>query len=77
MDIDLHGKNVYQARITLTAALKRASNAQYRLRIIHGTQGGTALRDLVRTEMNLHPRVKRMEITQNPGETIYVLREYI
>ena len=44
VEIDLHGKNAYQARVTIDAALRRARAGTYRLRIIHGYQGGTVLR---------------------------------
>ena len=50
VEIDLHGKNAYQARVTIDAALRRARAGTYRLRIIHGYQGGTVLRDMVRQE---------------------------
>ena len=46
VEIDLHGKNAYQARVTIDAALRRARAGTYRLRIIHGYQGGTVLRDM-------------------------------
>ena len=38
--LDLHGKNHYQARIALDAALRRADAGVYRLRVIHGWHGG-------------------------------------
>ena len=47
-EIDLHGKNEYQARVTLDAALRRVRPGTYRIRVIHGHHGGTALRELVR-----------------------------
>ena len=34
VEIDLHGKNAYQARVTIDAALRRARAGTYRLRII-------------------------------------------
>ena len=43
-EIDLHGKNEYQARVTLDAALRRVRPGTYRIRVIHGHHGGTALR---------------------------------
>ena len=49
-EIDLHGKNEYQAKVTIDAALRRAKAGTYRLRIIHGYHGGTALRDMIRRE---------------------------
>ena len=47
-EIDLHGKNEYQAKVTIDAALRRAKAGTYRLRLIHGYHGGTALRDMIR-----------------------------
>lgn len=73
VEIDLHGKNVYQARLTIDAALRRARNGTYRLRIIHGYQGGTALRDMVRREYA--GRVARVVILDQ-GRTDLVLREF-
>ncbi len=35
MELDLHGKNAYQARVSIDAALRRASSGVYRLRLIH------------------------------------------
>ena len=40
---DLHGKNTYQAGITVDSLLKRAKSGTYRLRLIHGYHGGTAI----------------------------------
>ena len=73
VEIDLHGKNVYQARLTIDAALRRARNGTYRLRIIHGYQGGTALRYMVRQEYA--GRVARVVILDQ-GRTDLVLREF-
>jgi DNA-nicking Smr family endonuclease len=77
MDIDLHGKNLYQARIAVSSALKHATNADYRIRIIHGYKSGTAIKDMILEEFSNHPRVIRIEKSFNPGETVLVLREYI
>ncbi len=77
MDVDLHGKNLYQARIAVSSALKRATSADYRIRIIHGYRSGTAIKDMILKEFLNHPRVLRVESSFNPGETILVLREYI
>ena len=73
VESDLHGKNVYQARLTIDAALRRARNGTYRLRIIHGYQGGTALRDMVRQEYA--GRVARVVILDQ-GRTDLVLGEF-
>lgn len=75
-EIDIHGLGVYQAKICLNAELKRARGDVYRIRVIHGYHGGTALRELVRKEIAANPRVLRWEAGINPGETDLVLREY-
>ena len=47
IELDVHGMTLYQAQIAIDAALKRAGGT-YRIRVIHGFHGGTALRDMVR-----------------------------
>ncbi len=72
IELDLHGKNAYQARVALDAALRRRGGA-YRIRVIHGENRGTALRDTVREEYAAAPGVLRLEY--GPGYTDLVLRE--
>ena len=74
-EIDLHGKNEYQARVTLDAALRRVRPGTYRIRVIHGHHGGTALRELVRREYGRHPQVLRLEAA-GPGVTGLGLRGF-
>ena len=76
LELDLHGKNTYQAKVALEAALRRAGAGTYRIRIIHGYHGGTVLRDMVLREYGAHPRVKRVEGGFDPGITDLVLREF-
>ncbi len=76
IEVDLHGKNSYQAKVTLDAVLRRASGATYRIRCIHGFHGGTVLRDMIRKEYAEHPRVLRIETGIAPGVTDLILREY-
>lgn len=73
---DLHGKNTYQAKVTVDALLRRAGGGTYRLRLIHGCHGGTALRDFLEAEYRSHPRVKRLLRSPDGGITELVLREY-
>ena len=75
--VDLHGKNTYRAKVTLDALLRRAGGGTYRIRVIHGSHGGTALRDFIRTEYSRHPRVKRLLLSPDGGATELVLREYV
>ena len=44
--LDLHGKNAYQARVALEAALRRRGGA-YRLRVIHGYGHNTRLKEMI------------------------------
>lgn len=74
--IDVHGMTQYQAQVAINAQLRRAPSAVYRLRIIHGYHGGTALRDMIRREYGKNPKVKRIEFGMNQGETDLVLREF-
>lgn len=75
--VDLHGKNTYQAKVRIDALLRRAGNGTYRLRLVHGCHGGTALRDLIRTEYAHHPKVKRLILSSDGGTTELVLREFV
>ena len=48
VELNLHGMNQYQARVAIDSALRRAGKGTYRIRLIHGFHGGTALRDMIR-----------------------------
>lgn len=74
---DLHGKNTYQAKVAIDALLRRAGNGTYRLRLIHGCHGGTALRDFIRSEYARHPKVRRLILSPDGGVTELILREYV
>lgn len=73
--VDLHGKNQYQARAAIDSALRR-SRGVYRLRLIHGCHGGTALRDMIRTVYASHPKVRRLILSPDGGSTELVLRDF-
>ena len=75
VEVDIHGMTRYQAKICLDNQLKKAKKDTYRLRVIHGYQGGTQLRDLVRKEYSRHSKVLRVEIGLNQGSTDLILRE--
>lgn len=75
VELDVHGMTLYQAQIAVDAALRRAGGA-YRIRVIHGYRGGTALRDGIRERYTAHPKVLRVELGLNPGQTDLVLREF-
>lgn len=72
--LDLHGKTCYSGKVSIDAALKR-SRGVYRIRVIHGFNNGTALRDMVRENYENDPKVKRLESISD-GITDLVLREF-
>lgn len=74
-EADIHGMNKHQAKIYVDSLIKRAGRDVYRIRVIHGYRGGTELRELVRKELSKNPKVIRVEVGLNPGETDLVLRE--
>ena len=74
-EIDVHGMTRTQAITAVDAALRRCNASVYTLRVIHGYHGGTALRDAIRAHYKKHPKVKRIELGLNPGETELILRE--
>jgi len=73
LTLDLHGKNQYQARVALEAALRR-SKGVYRVHVIHGYHRGTALRDMIRQEYANDPRVLRLQ-ADGDSATDLILRE--
>ena len=73
--VDLHGKNRYQAKVTMDSLLRRADGSVYRIRLIHGCHGGTALQSLL-AEYAAHPRVKRLLRSPDGGTTELILREF-
>ena len=75
LEIDVHNMTQVQAIAAIDAKLRRADASVYRLRVIHGYHSGTAIRDAVRARYKKHPKVMRIEIGLNPGETDLILRE--
>ena len=76
-EVDVHGMTKTQAFTAIDAVLRRAGGAVYTLRVIHGYRGGTVLRDAIRSRYKTHPKVKRIELALNPGETDLILRELV
>ena len=75
LEIDVHGMTREQAFAAIDAKLRRANASAYRLRVIHGYHGGTVLRDAIRAHYRNHPKVRRIELGLNQGETDLILRE--
>ncbi|MEG1822586.1 MAG: hypothetical protein RR219_07980 [Clostridiales bacterium] len=72
--INVHGLNLYQAKIKIDSEIRRATKDVYRLRIIHGYHSGTAIKEML-GEYEGFPKVLRIAPGGNDGETDLVLRE--
>lgn len=70
---DLHGVYERDARDILAGWLNNAPAGVTELRVIHGYQHGTTLRDMIRQDFS-HPRVKSVLPSLNPGETRLILK---
>ena len=75
LEVDIHGMTRRQAKVHVENQIRKAGRSVYCIRVIHGYRGGTELRDMVRQELRHHPKVLRMELGLNPGETDLILRE--
>ena len=75
-ELDIHGLTKEQAKTAIDAILRKSKGEVYRIRVIHGYHGGTALRDLVRKQYRNNPKVIRVEIGMNGGETDLILKEF-
>ena len=75
VEIDVHGMSQYQTQTMLNAALKKASQGTYMIRVIHGYHNGTVLRQMIRRVYRTHPRVLRIEVSLNAGITELILRQ--
>ncbi len=76
IEIDLHGARLDEARDRIDEALRNADMSVYRLRVIHGFNNGTAIRDMILSEYRWHMKVMRIVSGANRGQTELVLREY-
>jgi len=76
VEVNVHGMTVVQAQTAIDAKLRRANSSVYRLKIIHGYNSGTVLRDMIRKNYGKHPKVRRIELGLNQGVTELVLREF-
>ena len=78
IEIDCHGKTADQAVKFVEDTVNRAPAGTYRVKVIHGFNGGTRIRDAIRRELGygLNPKIIRIEGGSNQGITELVLKEY-
>ena len=73
--IDLHGMFQDEAIKVINKALKNADSSTYQIKLIHGYNRGTSLKNMIIEEYKYHPKVLRIQPGDNLGTTILVLRE--
>lgn len=78
IEIDCHGLNTEQAVKKVSEAVAKADSSTYRIRVIHGFNGGTRIKSAVKEEFSYgrEPKVIRVVPGDNLGVTDLVLREY-
>ena len=75
-EIDVHGCNRNQAMTYIWRAVKNAEGSVYIVKVIHGYNGGTVIKDAIRKEYGTGKnRVIRITGGDNPGVTNLILRE--
>lgn len=72
-EIDLHGFRIYEIKPYLDTCINNFSKDVREVHIIHGWQQGSAIQTFVRKQYH-HKRIKRIILTLNPGETVFVLK---
>ena len=75
IELNVHNKNKFQTRTALDGLLRRADGSVYRIRVIHGYNHSTVLKDLLTEEYSRHPKVLRLQHYPNKGQTDLILRE--
>lgn len=73
--IDLHGLLRDEAIKVIDKALIQADGSTYQIKLIHGYNRGTSLKDMIVEEYKYHTKVIRILPGENYGTTILVLRE--
>ena len=75
IEIDLHGLFQDEAIKVIDKALKNADDSTYQIKLIHGYNRGTSLKNMIIDEYKYHLKVLRVQPGDNLGTTILVLRE--
>lgn len=75
IEIDIHGMDSVEAKIEIDSILKSVTNATYQIRIIHGFNKGTSLKNMIYEKYRSNKKIKRIVPGDNLGITILILRE--
>ena len=73
--LDLHGLYQDEAIAAIDRALKAADSTTYQIKLIHGYNRGTNLKNMIADEYRHHKKVLRVQPGDNLGVTVLILRE--
>lgn len=78
IEVDVHGLNAEQAVKKVEEKVNQANTTTYRIRVIHGYNRGTRIKDAIYRELGygLCPKVKKIVPGDNLGITELVLKDY-
>lgn len=74
IEADIHGMRALEAKYELELLIGRAGKDIREIVVIHGYHGGSALKNMVRTELR-HPRIQQKILSLNQGETTLLLKK--
>lgn len=78
IEIDVHGMTVADAIYHIEREVANAPSGTYRIKVIHGFNNGTRIKDAIQRELGhgLVPKILRIVPGSNQGTTELVLKEY-
>ena len=74
IEADIHGMRVLEAKREVETLIGRADKSIREIVVIHGYHGGSALKNMVRSELR-HPRIQQKILSLNQGETTLLLKK--
>ena len=74
IEADIHGMRVLEAKRELETLIGRADKSIREIVVIHGYHGGSALKNMVRSELR-HTRIQQKILSLNKGETTLLLKK--
>ena len=73
--VDLHGLRREEAERKIEKVLASAGSGTYQIRLIHGFNRGTNLKEMIYDSFKYDKKVKRIMPGDNQGITVLVLKE--
>ena len=78
IELYLQGMKPEEVKQTIDQELEKASSSIFRLRLVHGIDNSTDIRDMIydHYQPESHPKIIRVEDGWNEGITELVLKDY-